>query len=360
MQFKDILGQEAVKQRLKASVAEGRVPHAQLFWGIEGCGKAALALAYAQYLNCTNRHDGDSCGECPSCRQMAKLVHPDVHYLFPYNKEAGGSCNDLLPRWREYLLQSPYIQMAEWSSFVGATGKQCVIYSQESDLLLGKLSLKSYQSPYKVVYIWLPERMHEALANKLLKLLEEPPTGTVFLLVSDEPEALLPTILSRVQSVHVPPIADTALAATFPDDIVRIAQGSYTAARQLQRDDQTTRTFYDTLRQLMNAVVLKDLIRLRDWVEATALTGREPVRGFLDYAQHMMREAFIANLGNPQLLYHTQYENEFIEKLKPHIHTGNIESICAQLELSSAQIGQNALSKSVLYDMGLQLFTQIK
>ena len=360
MQFKEIIGQGAVKARLVAGVDQQRIPHAQLFWGLEGCGKAALALAYAQYLNCSNRHDGDSCGTCPSCRQMEKLVHPDVHFLFPYNKEAGGSCIDLLPRWREYLSKSPYIQLSEWTSFSGAAGKQCIIYSQESDLLLGKLSLKSYQSPYKIVFIWAPERMHETLSNKLLKLLEEPPAGTVFLLVSDEPDSLLATIQSRIQSVHVPPVEDAALATKFDPDTVRMAQGSYTRALQQQSDDTAARGFFESSRQLMNAVVLKDLVRLKDWTETTAKIGREPIKRFLDYVSHIIREAFLANLGQPDLLYHTQYEALFIEKLKSHIHPGNVEDICRQLETARAQIGQNALAKSVLFDMGLQLFTKIK
>ena len=360
MQFKDIAGQESVKARLTACADEGRVPHAQLFWGIEGCGKAALALAYAQYLNCTDRRDGDSCGQCPSCRQMAKFIHPDVHFLFPYNQEAGGCCDDLLPKWREYLSRSPYIQLPEWAEFSGAAGKQCIIYSKESDRLLSRLAMKSYQSPYKVVFIWMPERLHETLANKLLKLLEEPPAGTVFLLVSDAPDTLLATILSRAQSVHVPPIDDKTLFGKFPEDVVRVARGSYTEALRLQRDDEKARMRFESMRKLMNIVVTKDLPKLRDWSEAMAKTGREPVNQFLDYACRILREALVANLGRPELLYHTRYEDTFINQLKSYITPGSAYDACAQLELAGAQITQNALAKGVLFDMGLQLFTKIK
>ena len=214
MQFKDIIGQESIKQRLRQSVKEQRIPHAQLLYGEPGIGKLQLAIAYAQYLACPNRTEEDSCGVCPSCLQYQKLQHPDLHFAFPIYKEKSNRdsvCNDFMGQFREIVLQKGYFSLNDWYAHIGAETKQGVIYEAESSEILRKLSLKAFGNGFKTMIIWLPEKMHNACANKLLKIIEEPPEGTLFLLVSEDPSLLLPTILSRTQQFKVPRLEEKTI-----------------------------------------------------------------------------------------------------------------------------------------------------
>ena len=202
MFFRDVIGQEEIKQRLIQEVREGRIPHAQLICGPEGVGKMPLAIAYARYISCTNRGETDACGVCPSCVKFNKLVHPDVHFVFPIVKSAKGKkevCDDYIADWRPFVINNPYLNLNHWLNEMDAENSQALIYAKESDEILKKLSLKSSEGGFKITIVWLPEKMHPVFAIKLLKLLEEPPEKTVFLLVSEAPDMILPTILSRCQ-----------------------------------------------------------------------------------------------------------------------------------------------------------------
>ena len=202
MFFRDVIGQEEIKRRLIQEVREGRIPHAQLICGPEGVGKMPLAIAYARYISCTNRGETDACGVCPSCVKFNKLVHPDVHFVFPIVKSAKGKkevCDDYIADWRPFVINNPYFNLNHWLNEMDAENSQALIYAKESDEILKKLSLKSSEGGFKITIVWLPEKMHPVCANKLLKLLEEPPEKTVFLLVSEAPDMILPTILSRCQ-----------------------------------------------------------------------------------------------------------------------------------------------------------------
>ena len=209
--FRDVVGQEEVKQLLMSSVRGGKMPHALLLTGAEGSGKLPLALALARYLLCQNRSADDACGTCPSCRMMDRLAHPDLHFVFPIVRKKAGKdsvCDDYLPQWREMLERSAYVGLPQWMEKMDAGNQQPQIYVRESDEIQRKLSLKSSQGGYKVMVIWLPEKMNVECANKLLKLLEEPPAKTVFLLVSEQPDMLLATIVSRTQRISLHPLAD--------------------------------------------------------------------------------------------------------------------------------------------------------
>ena len=224
MRFADVIGQEEVKAMLRRSVGEGRVSHAQLFTGDSGRGTLPLALAYVQYINCTDRHDGDSCGRCPSCIKMAELVHPDVHFVFPTNTSRSGSQKPMsdafLPQWREAVLTTGgYFDEQMWYGRIGLDNQQGLIAKREADEIIRKLSFKAFEAEYKAVVIWLPEKMGVEASNGLLKILEEPWDKTLFLLVSVAPQMLLPTILSRVQEVGVPPVG--------ADDMERWLAGTY-------------------------------------------------------------------------------------------------------------------------------------
>lgn len=379
MLFSQIIGQEEVKQRLRLAVREGRVPHAQLFAGMSGIGKLQLALAYAQYLNCPHRTEEDSCGTCPTCMQYQHLQHPDLHFVFPL-PGAGDACDSYLEPWREILLERRYFDLDDWYQVIGAENKQGIIPQSEAQEIIRKLSLKAYGEGYKVVIIWQPEKMNTVAANKLLKLLEEPPSETVFLLVSDAPEQLLSTILSRVQTIRVPRLEADVIAAGLEKeglepskakDIARIANGSYLNARKkaeaLETEQQELTDFIALFRDAYTVGVLKDtqkkyesLKRLRQWSLDIAGIGREKQKHFLQYAQQQVRENYIRNMGEDELNYQMEAERAFSTKFAPFIHSGNVELIMNQLDLAERQIEQNGNAKMIFFDLCLQMIVLIK
>ena len=379
MLFSQIIGQDEVKQRLRVAVREGRVPHAQLFAGMSGIGKLQLALAYAQYLNCPHRTDEDSCGVCPTCLQYQHLQHPDLHFIFPL-PGAGDQCDAYLEPWREMILNRRYFDLDDWYEEIGAENKQGIIPQSEAQEIIRKLSLKAYGNGYKVVIIWQPEKMNTVAANKLLKLLEEPPKETVFLLVSDTPEQLLSTILSRVQTIRVPRLEANVIAAGLEKegletskakDIARIANGSYLNARKkaeaLETEQQELADFIALFRDAYTVGVLKDaqkkydsLKRLRQWSMDMAGIGREKQKHFLQYAQQQVRENYIRNMGSDELNYQMEAERAFSTKFAPFIHSGNVELIMNQLDLAERQIEQNGNAKMIFFDLCLQMIVLIK
>ena len=383
MLFREIIGQETVKQQLRQSAREGHIPHAQLFAGISGIGKLQLALAYAQYLNCPHRTEEDSCGQCPTCLQYQKLQHPDLHFAFPIVKtDAGDTCDDFVESWRDILLTQGYFDLDDWHRALGVETKQSMIYDKESSEILRKLSLKPFGDGYKVMIIWQPEKMNANCANKLLKLLEEPPVKTLFLLVSEHPEQLLSTIQSRAQLIRVPRLPDTTIAnaliqkglsTTDANDIARIANGSYLLARkkadESEESQQELRDFIALFRDAYTVGVLNDpqkkyesLKRLRQWSQemADAKVGREKQKHFLQYAQQQVRENYIRNLAQPELNYQMASERNFSVKFAPFIHDGNAELIMNQLALAERQIEQNGNAKVIFFDLCLQIIVLIK
>ena len=383
MLFSDIIGQEATKEQLRKSVREGRIPHAQLFAGISGIGKLQLALAYAQYLNCPHRTEEDSCGTCPTCLQFEHLQHPDLHFAFPIVKDDSHDvCDDFVDKWREIILTNGYFDLDDWHKALGVETKQSMIYEKESGEILRKLSLKPYGDGYKVMIIWQPEKMNASSANKLLKLLEEPPAQTVFLLVSEHPEQLLSTIQSRVQTIRVPRLeTETVIQAlmqrgmdeTKAIDIARIANGSYLAALkkadESEENKQELRDFIELFRDAYTVGVIKDpvkkfesLKRLRQWSidMSDSKVGREKQKHFLQYAQQQVRENYIRNIGQSELNYQLEAERDFSVKFAPFIHNGNVEAIMNQLDLAERQIEQNGNAKVIFFDLCLQMIILIK
>lgn len=381
MRFKDIIGQEQVKQQLRLSAIENRVPHAQLFYGPKGVGKLQLAIAYAQYLACGNRTQDDSCGKCPTCLQYSKLQHPDLHFVFPIYKEKSDRqsvCDDFIERFRNIILQKGYFSFDEWFDAAGAENKQGMIYEAESGEILRKLSLKSFGNGYKTMIIWQPEKMHEACANKLLKIIEEPPEKTLFLLVSDEPERLLPTILSRTQQIKIPLLEEDTIAHALREkyedisiedaiDYAHIANGSWHRALSIVQASSTNQQNLEQFKQLMRAAwrvgVRREydaLIELRTWSQKIATLGREQQKNFLQYSQNQIRENYIRNLREPELNYQTRDETDFSKNFARFINERNVEDIMQQLDLAERQIAQNANSKIVWFDLCLQLIVLIK
>jgi len=379
MLFKEIIGQETVKRQLRQAVREGRIPHAQLFTGIAGIGKLQLALAYAQYLNCPHRTEEDSCGTCPTCLQYQHLQHPDLHFVFPI-VGSDEVCDNFLEPWRKIILEQHYFDLDDWHEALGIENKQSMIYEKESGEILHKLSLKAYGDGYKIMIIWQPEKMNASSANKLLKILEEPAPKTVFILVSEHPEKLLPTIQSRVQTVLVPRLETETIAAALQQkgiasaqahDIARIANGSYLAAlkkaNETAENQQELSDFIALFRDAYTVGVLQDpqkkydsLKRLKQWSLEMAGIGREKQKHFLQYAQQQVRENYIRNLAQPELNYQLEAERDFSVKFAPFIHDGNVEAIMNQLDLAERQIEQNGNAKMIFFDLCLQMIVLIK
>ena len=383
MLFRDIIGQERTKQQLRKAVQEGLIPHAQLFVGPEGVGKLQLAIAYAQYLACPNRTAEDACGTCPTCLQYAKLQHPDLHFVFPIVKtDAGDVCDDFIDTFREIILTKSYFDLDDWYTALGVETKQGLIYEKESSEILRKLSLKSFGDGYKVMIIWQPQKMNATCANKLLKILEEPPQKTIFLLVTEQPDQLLTTILSRVQQIRVPRLSEEEIQAGLvakgyekqaSADWARIANGSYLAALKLADEIGANQQYLSDFVKLMRdaytighinnpAKKAESLQNIRKWSldMADAKVGREKQRAFLQYAQKQVRENYIFNLQQPELNYQTSDEREFSQRFSPYINASNVEQIMNELDKAERQIGQNGNAKIIFFDLCLQFIVLLK
>ena len=381
MRFCEIIGQNEIKKQLRQAVREGRIAHAQLFTGISGVGKLGLALAYAQYIACPNRTEEDSCGVCPSCLQYQKLQHPDLHFAFPIVKgDDGDVCDDFVEKFRNLILENRYFDLEDWYRAMGVETKQGMIYEKESSEILRKLSLKSFGDGYKVMVIWQPEKMNATCANKLLKLLEEPPTKTLFLLVSEHPEQLLSTILSRVQEVRVPRLSEDTIASGLckeyswlgveeAKNIAHMANGSYLTALKTMNESEDNQGYFDDFVALMRNAWLvgqkKDygaLLKLRQWSNdmADSKVGREKQKAFLQYAQRQIRENYIYNFACPEMNYQTEKERQFSTRFAPFIHEGNVEKMMDELGKAEQQIGQNGNAKIIFFDLCLQMIVLVK
>lgn len=374
MLFRDIAGQNIVKEQLLRSVKEGRIGHAQLFAGGEGSGSLLLALAYAQYLNCLSPLADDSCGVCSSCVKAAKLVHPDIHFVFPVIKKEGSKntpvSDDYIKEYRELLLEHKYFSAQQWFAAISDGRKSGLIYADESSVILRKLSLKNFEAKYKVMIIWLPERMNDTGANKLLKILEEPPASTVFLLVSENPQLLLSTILSRTQLVNIPPI-DTdsltkALSTRFdmPESSTRVAarlaKGNYVKAVQNLDATKEQSGFFDMFAMLMRSCYSRKIFEIIKWVEIVAPLSRDKTKAFIDYSIGMLRESYIYNFKQPELVYLTPTEEGFVSKFAVFINDRNIEPMTEGLQLAYAHIEQNGNARIVLFDMAIKMVSMFK
>ncbi len=384
MLFSEIIGQQDIKNRLIRTVLEKRIPHAQLLRGPEGIGKLALAIAYAQYICCENPKPNDSCGVCPSCVKYAKLAHPDLHFVFPIIKPANKTavvCDEFIADFREMILQNTYFGMNDWYAKIADDAKQGVIYGNESEEIIRKLSLKTYESEFKIMIIWLPEKMNLTCANKLLKILEEPPEKTVFLMVSNTPDQIITTILSRTQHIHISPLnakeiekallENDALEIEQTDAIYasNIANGSYLAALAVLNEDDENKQNFERFVVIMrlawqvgNKKDHASLKLLRKWSEdmANSSVGREKQRNFLSYAQRMTRENFIWNLQQPLLNNLTASESDFSKRFSPFINEANVEKIMYEFALAERQIEQNVNAKMIFFDLTMKIIMLLK
>lgn len=359
MRFSDVIGHNEIKERLRRAVDQGRVSHAQLFTGECGGGALPMALAYAQYINCTNRHDGDSCGECPSCRKMEELAHPDLHFVFPVNKQGKKSgekvmSGDFLQPWREQIRSTGgYFDESMWNDRLdlGKTLKP-LISVHDAGEIIRTLSFKSFEGEYKIVLVWLPELMNVEAANTLLKILEEPWEKTLFLMVSRQPQRLLSTIISRTQEVAVPRIDSEELAEQLvresslererADQLARLACGDLIEARRLvSGGDQLAAASFDMFCSLMRLSYSNKHLELLDWAEGFAALTRDRQIAFFGDALRLLRESYMLNAGMAEISYLWAEEAAFCSKFAPFVGNHNIEALVAEIETARGQIVQN-------------------
>ena len=367
MQFKDIIGQEATKFRFIQTAKDNRVSHAQLIVGEKGVGKLALAIAFAQYVSCLNKQANDSCGECSSCKKYQRLVHPDLHFVFPVVKGKGVSnpvSDTYIENWRKQVLSNPYFDLNDWYAGLGVENAQGMIYSNESNEILKKLSLKTYESDYKIMIIWLPEKMHASCANKLLKLIEEPPTKTIFFLISEEPNRILQTIRSRAQVMKIPRIEKDALSLTLKSEynlsdtelnnLVRLAEGSYHKARILMKNSDENVFNFERFVSIMRICYARNVLNLMVWSEEVSAIGRERQKSFLQYCLKMIRENFILNLKQEEMTFLNGEEMNFSQRFSPFINEENVWQIADELTKAYNDIERNGNAKIIFLDLSLR------
>ncbi|MFH2142295.1 MAG: DNA polymerase III subunit delta [Bacteroidota bacterium] len=373
MLFSEVIGQSSIKQRLIDSVKENRVSHALLFAGPEGSGKLALALAFVQYIMCTKKKENDSCGVCPACVKNSKFIHPDTHYIFPIinlPQYKPTICDNFLDKWRDQLTETPYFSINQWLNNLEADNKQAIIYSEESDNIIKKISFKTFESDYKITIIWNADKMNIAFANKILKLLEEPPEKTIFLLLCENPDKLLPTILSRSQIIKIPPVLEEDLMNYLKknlqyDDIqayniAKISEGNYIKMiENINLSDELTFN-KESFISMMRTSWSEKATDINLWVENMHSIGREKQKSFFQYSLRMIRENFIFSSGVQPLNKLTDDELEFTKKFSKFIHKDNVIQISNELNSANYHIERNGYARFILFDLVLKLAKLLK
>lgn len=351
MRFADVIGNAEVAKALVSMADSGRVAHAMLMYENEGCGAMALALAYIQYLNCKNRQGGDSCGECPSCRQMSKLIHPDVHYVFPVNKGSKTSddkptSESCLTYWRELVSTNPYFVEADLQRAIGIESKNGLIAVAEAKNIITKLSLTAVADGYKAVVFYLPEKMNQETANRLLKMVEEPPVNTLFIFITHAPEKVLQTIFSRCQSIRVLPLTkeeSEQVRALNPYD---------------DRDEYNA--FMDLFSDLLNALVAKDLLTALECGETmAALESREKQKAFCAFVAECLRKIFLVQQGLPEIAGIPEQEESFYMNMAGRCGRKFCSKSVADIEKVVAMIDRNVTSKILFTDLVNRMFLNI-
>lgn len=372
MLFSSVVGHDEVKKHLINEVRNDRVSHAQLFSAKEGTGGLPMALAFARYLMCENPTATDSCNQCSACLKMDHLAHPDVHFSFPVilkSKKVQIS-DDVLPEWRETLRNNPYTSCTDWTISMGGENKQGVIGTSESREIIRKLTLKSFEGGYKIMLIWRPEFMNATASNKLLKILEEPPQKTVFLLVAESLEPMLPTILSRTQIVK--------LGRVKPNDVVRalmeregvseaeaqkaaaFSEGNYSIAREYLHHLAEGDSDFSRFSEWMRICYKRNVPMAIKWTEEMAACGREIQKRFVKYSLHMVRQCIVRNYAGAQLTHLYGEEEGFAGKFAPFINQGNVVPLTEVLDQAYYDISRNANSKILFLDVSFKIFKLLK
>ena len=366
MSFSSIVGQANAKKLLLTMAQRRSVPHAMMLAGPEGNGALALAIAFSKYLLCENCGEEDSCGSCSSCRKVATLQHPDVHYSYPFFNKSGPEKTTSVDYWQSWLsnvLANPYLSIEQWRSELTNENKQLFISVNEAHLIMQRLSMKSFLGKHKIQIIWMAEYLNPIASNTLLKLLEEPPSGTVFLLISSSTEQILPTILSRVQILRVPPITDeemvAALEVRFPgsnsQEIKHYASGDWNRALQLVGEDNPNIAYLMNFQEWMRVAFKKDMLRVSKWSDMMHGKSREDQKQFLQYTLEQIRQNLILNSVGEELVRMNQDETAFSEKFSRYINDHNGLEFYSVIQDALIDIARNAYSKVVFADLTIRV-----
>lgn len=375
MNFNSIIGHNDVKNKLRSFVDNDKIPHAILLWGDAGCGKLALARAFAQYVHCTNKTNGDACCNCPNCIQHESFNQADTFFVFPVIKKSSPTKNisdDYIGNWKEFLKSSEFESFERWLKFLENENSQPRIYVTESESIIHKMSMTSYTSKYKVMIIWLPEKMNEDCANKLLKIIEEPYPDSIFVLVSDSPKEILPTIYSRTQRIEVKRLSTNEISQILEKKYnvehekayyaASASDGNIVLAEEYLNNICENNEFFDYFVKLMRMAYIRDIKGLKKWSEDVNDFKREKERRFIQYCTRMLRENFIYNLNfdNHCLNCLSEKEANFSTKFAPFINERNVEDMVREFDSAYRDIAGNSNGKIVLFDLALIITKLIK
>ncbi len=355
MQFKNVIGQRLLKNQLIKEVKEDKISHAQLFLGKAGYGSLPLALAFVQYIFCENKQADDSCGVCPSCRKVSALQHPDLHFSFPLVLSINKTSNPFLPEWRETIASNAYFSSNDWNKAIDSKVRSMTIGTDESQEIIKKLNLKSFEGGYKVMIIWMAEMMNPTCANKLLKILEEPPARTLFILVSETQDSLLQTILSRTQIVKIPRINIDDLSDYLrkcyditnekADSLAARADGDFLEVQEELNQNETQDINRDLFIELMRACYKRKVLEMLEWSEKVNTHNKEAQKAFLKYALHMFRQSMLKNYTDDQLTRVSSLEDDFLKNFSKFITGNNILPLMELFDKSYYELERNANSK---------------
>ncbi len=372
MKFADIPFHNDIKARLREIADSGHIPHAILLEGPAGSAKFALARAFAQYLHCPERHDGDSCGRCPSCRQHETHQHIDTLYSFPYVKKTSGGntiCDDYRAEFSSFIDEEPWMDFDKWPTRLSDSNTQAQIFVDEAAELMRRVAFTSYSAKHKIVLMWLPERLKEEAANKMLKIVEEPFANTIFVMTSDNSQEILPTIYSRVQRIKVRCydknevaefLRSRAVDAETAQQIAAIAGGSLNQALKLLASKGDDDQYLEWFIQLMRLAYQRDIAALKAWSTTVAGEKREALIRFLEYCCRMLRENFILNLHNPSLNEMTGPESAFSSKFSRFVNERNVLRIFDEFTTAIRDIRANVNAKIVMFDLSISVILLLK
>lgn len=373
MLFQSIIGQSQVKSKLISSSTENRVSHALLFFGQPGSGVLPMARAFAQFLNCENPQADDSCGVCGSCRRATKMEHPDIHFVYPIVKGGGikdPTSVDYIRDWRKLFVENPYASLNQWVDFIStgdAKNKQGIIPTEEAQKIIHKINLKAFEGKFKVIIIWMPEKMHPNAANALLKSLEEPTKDTLFILASEARDQLLSTIVSRTQLVKLQLLQEEEVAERIMSDyeigraealdIARLADGNFADAMEMAEHDKGSGSHEEAFINWMRLCFspLKTMDKLLSWVDGMAAENKEHQKQFLGACLRVLRECLIVNLADGPLVKLEATQRVAIQKFLPFVNVNNIDAFSAELSEASYHLERNASTKILFLDLSLKI-----
>ena len=374
MLFSEIYIPEKIKKELIHSARKGRIAHAQLFVGREGWGGLSLALAYSQYLNCENPSEYDSCDLCKSCKKYKSLFHPDLYFVYPVVKTPKNSkpySSDFIDQWKKFINSTKFHSLDQWLKFIGYEKAQPSIYVHEAQKLIQNISFKPLEGKYKIIIFWLPEKMNIATANKLLKIIEEPPDYTIFLFITTDLEAILPTIRSRTQIIQLYPLSSDNLTQSleqeFPnaklqeiEQIAFAANGDFIIAKKLLQEQlnlEQGKSYFDKFVNMMRITYSANVLKIIENAEEIASMDKEQLKQFLTYSIHLIRQSFLVNQNLKQISQLTQKEFNFVQKFSLVVNKKNISHLYKNFSEAINNIERNGNSRLIILDL---LFTLTK